>query len=722
MPPECDRSPTWFRRPDPRRAILAAGLSVLVLAIYWQVTGYPLVRFDDGFYVGLNPAVREGVTLKGVRWAFTATLMGNWHPLAWISHMADVSLFGMAAGRFHLVNLLFHLANTLLLFRVFLRMTGRTWESGLVAALFAVHPLHVESVAWISERKDLLCAFFWLLAINAYAGYAARPGVARYLAVFSCFILALLSKAMAVTLPFALLLLDYWPLGRFLPSRAAGEGAEPPFVPASARRILLEKVPMLLLSALFSLIAIQAQSAGDAIGSLDRFPFRERLVNAVAAYGNYVLKTAWPSKLAVFYPFPASGRPLREAAVSAAILLGLTAAAIFLRRRRWPVVGWCWFLGTLVPVIGLVQVGGQSMADRYSYIPSIGLSVMAAWGGCALVERFRLSRPAASAAAGLWVAALSACAFVQAGYWRGSLPLFEHALAVTSGNWIAHAIVGAEASEAGRDEEALRHLREALRLRPDYADAHESLGMLLARQGRHAAAVPHFLEVVRYRPEDVRAQGLLAESLEKSGRSAEADAHRDAAIRDEAMGTDGHRRLGMLLAGEGRLHEALAHFRAALRLGPSDPEIHYDMGVALGRLGRREEALRHFREAISMPVADAEGHNKVGLALARLGRSKEALSHFREALRSRPDDVEALYDLGAVLEQAGRREEAIQRYREAARLAPGDADTLLALAMALDRSGRQGEASALFEEVLRLRPDDKTALERLSRRPRTGPP
>ena len=433
--------------PSQRSALIVIVLVAMTAAVYWQTGDHPFFLVDDGEYVQENPVVLEGLTLRGVDWAFTSFHAANWHPLAWISHMADVEVFGPDPGRHHLVNVLIHGLNALLLFLVLHGMTGAPWRSALVAALFAVHPLHVESVAWVAERKDLLCAFFGFLTIGAYTRYVRKPAVGRYAALLLSYVLCLLSKPMLVTLPVLLLLLDYWPLGRLFPTDC----------PRTARASgwllprVVEKIPLFLLSAASCILTLVAQGSAGAVTSLTRFPLGLRVGNAVVSYAGYLLGAVWPSPLAVYYPFPAGGIPAWKVA-GACALLAVATLMVFLRGRNrpWLVTGWLWYLGALVPVIGLVQVGEQAMVDRYTYLPLIGLFLVIAWEGGEVLPGWRFRRQALGIAAAAILAVLSAAAWVQVGYWTNSTTLIRHTLSVTRDNWMAWNVLGIFHGREGR--------------------------------------------------------------------------------------------------------------------------------------------------------------------------------------------------------------------------------------------------------------------------------
>jgi tetratricopeptide (TPR) repeat protein len=607
------------------RAAIVAGLSAMVIVVFWRVAGYPFLTYDDPAYFAGNPFVPKGLTISGIRWAFTAFYAANWHPATWISHMVDVSLFGMDAGRHHLVNLLFHLANTLLLFRLLRRMTGRMWESGAVAALFAVHPLHVESVVWLAERKDVLSTFFFMLALLGYVRYCERPGFRRYQPLLLFFVLGLLSKPMLVTFPFVLLLLDGWPLGRFSLAVTRSGGS----VSVPRTRLLLEKLPLIALSAASCVVTYLAQRKGDAVTTLAVLPLYERCENGLLAVSAYLGKFAWPSGLAFLYPLDPKSIAVWKVAGSGLLLLFVTAAACR-NARRFPflLTGWFWYLGTLLPVAGIVQVGVQSMADRYTYIPLIGIFVMVAWGVGESGAWRRIPGAATAAAAMLLLAVLAARASSQVGYWRDSGTLYAHTLEVTRDNWAVREVWGMMLLQEGRLTEAEAQFREIVLARPDRAEGYYELGKAMSRPETVQAAIARFEDALRIRPDY-------------------AEAHND---------------LGAALARAGRTREAIAHYREALRYRPEFADAHYNLGQALSRQGGAEEAVAQFREAIRIRQDFAEAHNNLGTLLAGRGEFPEAVSHFREALRIRPSYDGARFNLDRVLagkemlRPAGRRE------------------------------------------------------------------
>ena len=538
-------------------------LAVLTFIAYAPVFRNGFTLYDDDVYVTENPHVLHGLSAAGVAWAFTTTRAANWHPLTWISHQADASLYGPKPLGHHLTSLILHAANVVLLFLVLGAMTGAWEASGLAAALFAVHPLHVESVAWVAERKDVLSTLFWIVATGAYARYAKAPSARRMAVVALAMTAGLLAKPMLVTLPLTFLLLDFWPLER----ASLGWG-----------RLVVEKTPLFALSAASSVVTVFAQRAGGALASLEATPFPQRAGNAVTSIARYLGKTVWPAGLAAFYPHPGDSLGLVPILLAAALVAALTAAAWLVRRSRpYAVVGWVWFLVTLVPVLGLVQVGKQAMADRYMYIPSIGLLVAFAWTIASLGKK-------GWAPAVAVVVALAAVTFVQAGVWRDSATLFEHALAVTDDNATAEVDLGAALEAKGRTAEAMTRFEAALRLDPGNRAAHNRIAGLLAREGRLDDAIAHYRQVLALRPHD-------AATLSN---------------------------LGIALAKQHRFPEAIETLRAALAASPDDPgAVHTNLGNALLLSGRVTEAIDEYREALRLDPGDAETETNLKAALAR---------------------------------------------------------------------------------------------------------
>jgi Tfp pilus assembly protein PilF len=528
------RSTTTFARND---LFIAFGLVAVILAVYAQVMNHQFIMLDDNRYIRQNPIVNHGLTLAGIAWAFTTFHAANWHPLTWLSHMLDSQIFGLNAGGHLFINALIHASNTLLLFVFLRRATGARWQSAIVAALFALHPLHVESVAWAAERKDTLSTFFGLLTLLAYVGYLAKPSWKRYALVAVALTLGLMAKPMLVTWPFVLLLLDYWPLRRF--QLRPGTGT------AGFFRALLplfrEKLPLFCLVAASMVITFIAQSHGGAVRTVVQVPVSLRLSNAIVSYAKYLFQTVWPSGLAPYYPFSRTGVPMWELVCAIALLTVITTLVLRQARERpYLLIGWLWFIGTLIPVIGLVQVGGAAMADRYYYVPSIGLFMALVFGLSDLAHAVRIHRGAVGAATIAVLTILTWLTAVQIGRWRNNSTLFEYTESLTPDNRMIENNLGTILGDAGKYDEAAAHFAKALRTKPDFlevisdADIRTNLGLLSARQGKLAEAVEQ-----------------LNEALRLNSNSAEA-----------------HTTLGVVLLRSGRAEESIPHFSAALRLKP----------------------------------------------------------------------------------------------------------------------------------------------------------
>jgi tetratricopeptide (TPR) repeat protein len=563
-------------------AALVLSLLIITLAVYWQVQHHDFLVWDDYEYILDNPHVRYGLNLENVRWAFTTSYASNWHPLTWLSHMLDCELYGLNPIGHHLNNLLLHLINTVLLFVLFERMTRASWPCAFVAAVFALHPLHVESVAWVSERKDILAAFFWMLTCLAYVRYVRKPGPGAYFLCLALFALGLMSKPMLVTLPFCLLLLDYWPLGRISPPGSSRPDE------SGVRRflyLLWEKTPFLVLAAASSLITVYVSKSHHAAATIEALPIGLRMGNAVVSYGAYLLKTFWPRNLAFFYPHPLGSLPWMETAASLAFLMILSFLVLrAIARHAYLATGWFWYLGTLLPVIGLIQVGSQAMADRYTYIPLIGISIMAAWGVPEALARWRLKRVMIGLGCGLIVLLLSLSTRAEVTHWKNGVILFRRALQVTSNNYTAHYQLGNELMRQGKLDEAIHHFTEAARIRPDHHLARHNLGSCLVRMGRFDEAIPHYQEAIRIRPTEGRLFFSLGNGLSHQGRSEEALRAYTEALRIDPGDWMSHTNLGHLLLQDGKTGEAIEHFSEALRINPDDPKALHNLQIARERM------------------------------------------------------------------------------------------------------------------------------------------
>ena len=584
--------------------IVCLMLAVMTFAVYAQVANHEFVYYDDGMYITDNPHVRSGFSLKNVAWAFTTFHSANWHPLTWLSHMLDVELYGLDPGRHHLSNVLFHILNTLLLFLIFRRATGDLWPSAVVAALFALHPLHVESVAWAAERKDVLSTFFWMLAVWHYVRYAEQPGKFRYLKVLFFFILGLMAKPMVVTLPFVLLLLDVWPLERFRLSGLDETALH------RLTGLFLEKIPLFFFAAVSSVVTYIAQASAGAMGSLEGFPVSARLANGLVAYAGYLKKMVWPSPLYLPYLHPGEP-PVWQTAGAAFVLMGLTLLAVR-AAKRYPylIVGWLWYLGTLVPVIGIVQVGFHAMADRYTYVPLIGLFIPIAWGASDFMGRYL--KKVGLAAVGLTVlVVLVTVTWNQIRHWSDGISLFQYVVSKDPTNYVAHNNLGFALAKAGRIDEAIGQYRKVLRINPSYKNAWDNLAMALQEKGRFNEAVEAY----------------------------------SAALRIEPYCKDTHYNLGNALVILGRTKEAIAHYRVALQVMADDSEVHNNLGIALMHQGDFNAAEAHFRKAIALNPDDPDARNNLGFLLLSQKRTEQAIAQFRSALKLDPKHPRALDNL-----------------------------------------------------------------------------
>jgi tetratricopeptide (TPR) repeat protein len=648
-------------------------LVLVTFAIYAPVRGYPFTGYDDLDYVTRNTTVQAGLTAAGLKWAFIGSHASNWHPLTWLSHMADCQFFGLNAGAHHLVNVALHALNSLLLFLLLRCLTGAFWRSAIVAALFAWHPTHVESVAWVAERKDVLSGLFWLLTIWAYARWVERPRPSRYAVALGLFALALLSKPMAVTLPCVLLLLDYWPLRRWQPSSTTVSSK-------TIAQLVTEKIPFFALALTASAVTVWAQKTGGAVTSLTRFPFDERLGNAFVSYQRYVEKLLWPTDLAVYYPHPGHW-PAWRIALAVALLVVVSVLA-WRNRRRFPfaLTGWLWFLGTLVPVIGLVQVGSQAMADRYTYLPSIGFFVLVVWGLWEWLAAWPLRRPALGAAAAISLAGCLVFSVAQVKVWRSEFALFGHALRVTRNNFIAHGHVAGALLAEGRTQEGIDHYREAVRIFPAYHQGQINLGAALVKAGRLDEAIQHFNAFIRLQPRD----------------------------------PDGPFNLGVAYLQQRKFTEAIDAFSAARKLSPDSLNVHNGLGQALVAAGRHEEAVAVFTEALKLKP-DATQHLQLANALGPAGRLDEAERHYTEALRLQSDLHDARFNLARLVALRGRHAEAVPLFEAYLRANPVSATAQFELATSLLQLGRREEAVAHLQTTLKLDPAHRGAREMLGK-------
>jgi protein O-mannosyl-transferase len=598
------------------------GLALSTWAVYSQVGGFDFINYDDPVYVYQNSHVQGGLTLASVKWAFTSVVDGNWIPVTLLAHIFDARLFGMQSGKHHLVNVLFHALSAVLLYASLRRATGARSLSAFVAFVFALHPLHVGSVAWISERKDVLSTFFWILALYAYVRYTERPSLGRYLAVAAPFCLGLMSKPMLVTFPFTLWLLDLWPLRR-----------------AQWPRTIGEKVPLIALSAGASVVTYLVQGSA---GFLSAIPLATRIENVFISYLTYIGQMFWPSRFAVYYPYPPS-IPAWQAAAAFAVVLAVSVFAI----RTWRTlpylaVGWFWYLGTLVPVIGFVQVGSQAHADRYMYIPMVGLSVLVAWGAADIAAKWPRTKPTLAVAAVAACATCLALAWREATYWRNSETLFERALEVTRYNSVAENNLGMHFMTLQRNADAIAHFEAALRISPDYPDAHNNLGFVLSQiPDRLPDAVKQYEATLRLKPDSTEAHNGLGAALVRRGDCAAAIPHFEAALHFKPDQADATYNLGTCQMAVKNYAAAIPYFEAAIRTQPSFAEAHFSLAGCLAKIpGRIPDAVREYEAALQLRPNEGLArlvHAKLGMLLADQGRAQDAIVHLEAVQRIQPD-------------------------------------------------------------------------------------
>lgn len=669
--------PAWF---------LYALLIFLAGATYWPVIHCGFINFDDPLYVTENPVVQRGLTGQSVQWAFSSSVSSNWHPLTMLSHMLDCQLFGLKPWGHHLVNVILHSFNAALVFAFFRKLSGWTWRSFFIAALFAVHPLHVESVAWISERKDVLSAFFGLWALVFYVRYANRrsamasresredrgallwsqSGILDYAVAFLFLALGLLSKPMLVTWPFVMLLLDYWPLRRFSLQ--------------STWRLIREKIPFLLLILVSCAVTFIVQKRGGSMLTGLHISMGARVANALVSYSRYLLKIFWPTDLAIFYPLP-SRWPITTVLLVSFVMVAIS-AIFWTRRFRWPflLVGWLWFLGTLVPVIGLVQAGEQAMADRYTYLPSLGVFVIAVWGAAEFTRLLRHRMIVLSLLGSISILVLAIATRQQLAYWRNSEVLFRRALAVTPDNPVARDNLGNALLEQNQVDEAMNQYLQAISLDPAFPEPHYNLALALVNKGQTDDAIAQFREVIRLKPDSPQA----------------------------------FFNLGVALKAKGQFDDATAAYREAVRLAPDNADARYSFGTLLGMKGQLADAALQFRAAIRLKPDFAEAHDNLGNAFLYQNQVDAALTEFREAIRLNSQSVTAHNNLAMALEQKGLTNEAITELQYAVHLAPNYFVAHSNLADALYQQGRLDEAIIEYQELVRLRPDDTLAQRRLA--------
>lgn len=610
------------------------------LLIYMRVGTFEFVNFDTGKYVYDNSVVKEGLTAKGIKWAFTTIFFSNWSPLTWLSHMLDMELYGLHPGRHHLTSVLLHIVNTLLLFIILRKMTGSAWQSGFVAALFALHPMHVESVAWVAERKDVLSTLFGLLALLSYAVYAKNPAFRRYLPVLLFFILSLMAKPMMVTLPCLLLLLDFWPLRRI--DFSTSSDIDPSAKPGPALRFLLvEKLPLFIGSAAASAVAYYAQQAGGSVVSLDAYPFHFRLANALTSYVSYIGKMIWPAKLAIIYPYGQT-IPAWRIWTACFFIIGATVLSVkYYKSRPWLAMGYLWFLGTLVPVIGLVQIGAQSMADRYTYVPYIGLFIIIAWELSEVLKRWPYAKLKFVVIAAVTSGVLMIVSWQQIGYWQNGRTLFSRAVAVTENNFIAQNNLGHALLMQGKFKEAAVHFKKCLDINPQYTKAHLNMGLVFTQQDKPDMALEAYAYALALNPDFAEAYHLAGKTHYRLGNYEQAVFNCRQAIKINPAYTEAFNNLGNALFRLGKHDEALAGYQQAIACDPQFAETYKNLGNFWYHSGQSDKALQNYLQALKINPKFAEAYNGAGAVLIRLGEARKAAAFFNEAVKIDPDYVAA---------------------------------------------------------------------------------
>jgi protein O-mannosyl-transferase len=671
-------------RPWPTLAI-CLGLVLITWIIFGRTVGFDFVNYDDSFYVYQNPSISNGLTWEGLKLAFTHPLVGNWHPLTSISLMLDAQIFGLNPGGYHATNVLLHTIGVLLLFFALRQMTGATWRSAFVAALFAIHPLRAESVVWISERKDVLSGVFFFLALLAYVRYARRPPApGAYLILMACFALGLMAKAMLVTLPFLLLLLDYWPLRRFatVSETAADERTCPP---VSVAWLILEKAPLLVLVVGDSIATIFSQER--ALVPAAAWPLQWRLENAVVSIWIYLRQMIWPEHLAVFYPHPKGTLSLWLVALALLVFLAASLGAFF-ARRKYPYLftGWFWYVGMLVPVIGLIQVGLQAHADRYTYLPQLGIYLLIIWGMADLTRNWPSRRLLLGGLGTAIILALMLLAWRQTGYWSEPVRFWAHTLAVTEKNDVAERGIGTALAKIGRIDEAIAHDRAALRINPHEPNGLTNLANALLQKKELPEAIEYYRELVRLRPNDSELRRNLAKALAQDGAPQEAIEQFQDALRIRPNDSDAAYSLGNLFLEQGRGEEAIKYFRKAIESDSKNVAAHYNLAIALSRAGRPEEAIAQFKETLRLQPRHADAHNNLALAFLKQDRVSEAIAEWQKALQIQPGNADVHNNLAVAFLRAGRLAEAVAQWRETLRYQPDKVATVTSLAWVLATS------------------------------------
>jgi tetratricopeptide (TPR) repeat protein len=642
-----------------KQLFVILGLAIAVFAVFCQVRSFEFVRYDDDRYVSNNNHILSGLKLRNIAWVFTSEHCDNWHPLTGISHILDCELFGSDAGRHHLVNMIFHIVNTVLIFVVFRRLTSAFWQSAFIAAVFGLHPAHVESVAWISERKDVLSTMFWLLTMAAYFHYIKHATISRYLLTLAIFVMGLMSKPMLVTLPFVLLLLDYWPLNR-LEAKNKGQ----------IYRLVREKIPFFVFSAVSCVITVVVQSKVGALKNIEQFSLSTRVYNAIVSYVRYIDKMVWPVDLAVFYPYQ-SVSPLQ---VLASLVLLVVVTVLVVRasgRHKYLFTGWFWYLGTLVPVIGLVQVGNQSMADRYTYVPYIGLFIIVAWGANDLTDKLKYRKIVLGALSSAIVLILAVLTWFQVSYWHDSISLFTHAIDVTSGNYLAYNNRGVAYNAAGMFDLAISDYDKVLEIKPKYIEAYNNRGIAYEGKGEYGRAISDFNRALGMNSEYAEAyynRGNLYAKSKVEANLAISDYSRAIEIKQDFA--DAYVNRGNVYRDRGQFDLAISDYNKALAMNPGEADVYNNRGNAYEGKGQLDNAISDYDRALEINPKYDEAYYNRATVYQRKGKYDAAVRDYDKALEIDPKYSQAYFNKAVACELAGRKTEAIKAYKAFVRYAP----------------------------------------------------
>ncbi len=736
--------------------IIGLLLILITLLVFWRVQYNDFINYDDNIYVTDNLNVRQGISLRSVTWAFTTGYANFWHPLTWLSHMLDCQLYGLNPAGHHITNLIIHISNTVLLFWTLSAFTNTLWRSAFTAALFAIHPLHVEPVVWVAQRKDLLSTFFWVLTMLLYFYYTKKPGRFRYIMSLSVFILGLSAKPMLITLPFALLLLDYWPLKRFNETKERADdfadyypSLKNIFTDPVSFSLFKEKIPFFILAGLFAITAFIAQKGGGAVASFDSLPLTTRLLNAPVSYTGYIIKMFWPVNLGVLYPHPRLSLPWQSYAGSIVLFIVITGFILWkLREKPYLAVGWLWYAGTLVPVIGLIQISIHSMADHYTYIPLIGLFIIISWGAYDLLSRNRFGAIISIVLAGLILSLSAILSWNQTGKWKDTITIFEHTGKVTRNNFIALNNVGSGLMAQDKITESIVYFQRALEFNPQNPDTLNNLGLAYSKLEKFDKAVGFFLKALHFNPHFRESRLNMGITLFKTGKIDEAIEYFEHARKEApddpevyfylgaAMGAKQHYKgaaifytralelnpehlescinLGIVLEMLGKPDEAVLRYKEALTIDPGSEAAHINLGALMEKQGNFDDAVNHYGKALDINPKNAEAHNNSGALYSKLGMHKKALMHFSRAVNIRPDYTGALNNLGITLAGMNRNEEAVFYFSRVIDINPGDFGARRNKGLALELKGDYDAAIKEYRAALKLEPDLPEILDNLA--------